>query len=274
VKKQLGFLLTAWLLASGAACSNNRQGEAMKPNDQPAPKFDLRNMLPKSLCPSQRLPFVKLKDNLVLQIPEGYGGVWSDHCDLGLYDIKNLDKIPYAESAGFGFHMPDFKPLSAIPNNTGVPFASSVQVFDIYVEPMNQMEQGAPGKYPPNMFERIQAGAYPSIDPKKYEEVYGLRCYEKLDKTTDNQICYGIRTSGLGFDEYILLNIKTPPFQQITVYPIMQAVYFTPKYGGIEIGWRTHMDNFPKWREIDAHIWKLIDEWNIAPKPSAALPAN
>ena len=52
---------------------------------------------------------------------------------------------------------------------------------------------------------------------------------------------------------------------------MMTTKYFSVKYGGIDIAWRSHMDNWPRWKEIDAQIWKYIDAWNIASK--ASLPA-
>jgi hypothetical protein len=45
----------------------------------------------------------------------------------------------------------------------------------------------------------------------------------------------------------------------------MQARYFSKRYGGVRIAWRTHVRNLPRWHEIDAQIWKFIDAWSVAP---------
>jgi hypothetical protein len=110
----------------------------------------------------------------------------------------------------------------------------------------------------------VSIGPFRAFDSDKFEERYGLRCYEKLDPTSDTQYCYGKRESDL--DEYLLLDVAFPPYRSWIRFPNMQAKYFSPKYGGLEIVWRTHMNNFPHWREIDAQIWKYIAAWNIAPQ--------
>jgi hypothetical protein len=174
-----------------------------------------------------------------------------------------IDELPYAKSAGFTMHMPDYAGYT--PDNYRKDFDENrVEIIYIAPAPMDQMEPGAPGAYPPNMFERASTGPYRSFDPDKYEEKYGLRCYFDLDKEGDEQYCYGKRDSDL--DEYLLLRVAVPPYRATTQFPIMTTRYFSPQYRGLEISWRTHMNNFPRWREIDAQIWKYIDAWNIAPK--------
>jgi hypothetical protein len=44
----------------------------------------------------------------------------------------------------------------------------------------------------------------------------------------------------------------------------MHARYISKRFGGVEIAWRTHGGNFPRWHEIDAQIWKFIEAWNVA----------
>ncbi len=47
----------------------------------------------------------------------------------------------------------------------------------------------------------------------------------------------------------------------------IRANYYTPKYGGLSVTWDASYRNFSRWREIDARLWKLIDERNLAKKP-------
>ncbi|MDO8699672.1 MAG: hypothetical protein Q7J75_04530 [Rhodoferax sp.] len=120
----------------------------------------------------------------------------------------------------------------------------------------------ADGGYPPNMYQRITTGVA-RIDPEKYEEKNGLHCFERRPNEKENQTCYGLRDAASG--EYILLDITVPPYEDWIKYPHMQAKYFSPKYGGVEILWRAHMKNFSRWQDIDSQIWKFIEAWNISP---------
>lgn len=47
----------------------------------------------------------------------------------------------------------------------------------------------------------------------------------------------------------------------------IRANYYTPKYGGLTVTWDASYRNFSRWREIDARLWQLIDERNLAKKP-------
>ena len=216
---------------------------------------------------------VKLKDNLILAIPPQHHQFWTQRHWLTRIDTSfrppyPLDKLPYAKSAGFTMHMPDF--MGYTPDNYLMDFdENAVKVVYISPEPMSTMESGAPGKYPPNMFPRVATGPHRAFDPDKFEEKYGLRCYAQQQGEGDRQYCYGKRDSDL--DEYILLKVMIPPYEPHQVFPMMSAKYSSPRYGGIEIAWRSHMSNWPRWREIDAQIWQYIAAWNVTPQnPSTA----
>ncbi len=47
----------------------------------------------------------------------------------------------------------------------------------------------------------------------------------------------------------------------------IRARYFTKAYGGMTVEWDASYRNFSRWREIDAKLWQLIDERNLAKKP-------
>ncbi len=167
-------------------------------------------------------------------------------------------------------HMPDFSGYT--PDNYRVDFDQDrVEIAYISPEPMSVLEPEGLGAYPPNMFKRASTGPFRSFDPEKYEEKYGLRCYEQMNRDTDEQICYGKRDSNL--NEYLLLDVMVPPYSPGHLFPMMTTKYFSPKYGGVEIAWRSHMKNWPRWREIDAQIWKYIDAWNVAPKRPVSVSA-
>lgn len=101
------------------------------------------------------------------------------------------------------------------------------------------------------------------LDPNDYRDMYGLRCYQpRILK--DRVWCYGIRDDSNNED--IMLYVLEPPYSPGVVFPQMHARYISKRYGGVEIAWRTHISNFPRWHEIDAQIWKFIDTWNVAKK--------
>ena len=260
------YIVIALALICGA-CDANTQGEPLlqpplktgqilDPNSQYAKKWPGKPAL------------VKLKDELVLAIPPQYHEFWTHYHwltgrDMAFRPPMAIDKLPYAKSAGFTMHMPDYAGYT--PENYLKDFDETrVEIVQISPASMDQIQPGAPGAYPPNQFERISKGTYRAFDPDKYEEKYGLRCYLQIDTDGDTQYCYGKRDSNI--EEYLFLDITVPPYRISTQFPNMTTHYFSPQYGGLEIAWRTHMDNFPRWREIDAQIWKYIDVWNIAPK--------
>jgi hypothetical protein len=264
------------LMLMTVACDGDNQGVAfMQPPLKPGQVLDPDSLFAKTWPGKPAL--VKLNDGLILAIPPQYHAFWAHRHwltgrDSSFRPPMALEKLPYAKLAGFTMHMPDFSGYT--PDNYREDFDESrVEIIEITPAPMISMAPGAPGSYPPNMFQRVSTGPFRAFDPDKYEEKYGLRCYKNPDPESDKQYCYGKRDSDL--EEYVLFRITVPPYQVTTRFPLMQTHYFSPKYGGLEIIWRTHTSNFPRWREIDAQIWKYIAAWNIAPKnqPIGSSPA-
>lgn len=268
-------IIMALAIACGA-CSDNTQGDQlMQPPLKPGQVLDPNSMYAKTWPGKPTL--VKLKDHLIFAIPPQHSKFWAQRHWLTGRDLvprppTPVEKLPYADLTGFVMHMPDFGGYT--PENYLKDFDENrVEVVNISPAPMDYMEPGAPGSYPPNQFGRISKGQFRAFDPEKYEEKFGLRCYAQKEGDGDRQICYGKRDSDL--DEYLILDIMIPPYEKHHVFPMMTTKYFSPRHGGIEIAWRSHMNNFPRWREIDAQIWKYIDAWNIAPSGApVASPAT
>lgn len=257
----------AALVIACSACVAATPGDSfVEPPLKPGQVLDPDSQFAKSWPSKPSL--VKLKDNLILAIPAQHHQFWTQRHWLTRIDTSfrppyPLDKLPYAKSAGFTMHLPDF--FGYTPDNYLKDFDENrVEIVYISPAPMSYMEPNAPGSYPPNQFARVSTGPYRAFDPEKYEEKYGLRCYQQLDRDSDSQSCYGKR--GAEPDDYLFLDITPPPYRPSTRFPNMTTNYFSPKYGGLEIAWRTHMKNWPRWREIDTQVWKYIDAWNVAPK--------
>jgi hypothetical protein len=263
-------LLTLSMVCS-ACCQTYKDDPTMlQPPLKPGQVLDPDSLYAKTWPGKPSL--ARLKDNLILATPPQFHAFWRQkHWITGLDMVPRppmaLDKIPVLDSAGFVMHMPDFGGYT--PDNYQKEFDEDVVlVFEIRPASMSEMEPDAPGGYPPNGFKRISTGEHPMVDLNRYRDLHGLRCYTSTDADLDEEICYGRRDSSL--EEYLILDITVPPYSSITRFPQMQTTYFSPKYGGLRIGWRSHMKNFPRWREIDAQVWKYIDAWNIAPRAAQA----
>lgn len=269
------FIFSLILSLSFIACSNDMTYDtpAIPPPLKPGKILDPDSEYAKKW--SGKPTLAKLKDNLILSIPPQHLKFWLQQHWLTGHDLVArppiaIDKIPLVPSSGFVMFTPDFGGYT--PDNYMKEFdENDVLVFNIQPASMDALEPGAPGAYPPNGLARtIQ---YKGIaDPNKFETKYGLICYERKEGDGDQQICYGKRESTL--DEHLMLHITTPPYNRSTLFPIMQTTYFSPRYGGLNIGWRSHMKNFSQWREIDAQIWKYIDAWNIVPQKIKATSKN
>jgi hypothetical protein len=166
----------------------------------------------------------------------------------------------------FDFFLPDFSGYT-LQNYRNDSDPNKVEVIYLHAGDMHEAEPDAPGEYPPNMLKRSFKEL---IDPKDYKEMYGLRCY-KGRVLTDRLACYGRRDEKTGED--ILLYVPVPPYPPDVTFPMMQARYFSKRYGGVRVAWRTYVQNLPRWHDIDAQIWKFIEDWKVA-EPPAAPPVN
>ena len=206
--------------------------------------------------PQGRPALAKLNDNLTLAIPPQYQQFWRQPREMVRAPARP-DQIPLAPAVGFSFFLPDFSGYT--PNNYKITFdPDRVDIDSLESSDPRQAELDAPGAYPPNMLKRVlEAGV--KGEP---QEMYGLTCYRSNGDFQNILTCYAPTDESIG--EYIMLRVDVPPFDSYTRFPLVHAMYFTKRYGGLQIIWNTHSKNFPRWRDIDAQIWKFIDSWNIA----------
>lgn len=256
-------LLTSLIcFGAGMACTQQQKQEL---GPMPNPPVPPGTELDKSsdyhrYWPQGRPALFKLKDNLILAIPPQYQQFW--------YQRDKVVRAPAAPSAipqvpliGFDFFMPGFSGYT--PENYRRDFdENKVDVVELEPADLAQTAPDTPGEYPPNMLKRALGSI---LDPNNYKDIYGLRCYRWLSWIAggrDRMTCYGRRDDSTGED--IMFYANTPPYEPGTRFPLMQAEYFSKRYGGLRIVWRTHVTNLPRWRDIDTQIWKFIDSWNIA----------
>lgn len=71
--------------------------------------------------------------------------------------------------------------------------------------------------------------------------------------------CLGEIKSG----EWATIDIDDLP-QEGIMTPMIRVRYFSKAYGGLTIRWQTHAKHASKWKDIDAKLWKLLDERNVA----------
>jgi len=198
----------------------------------------------------------KLKSNLILSIPPQYQKFWIRKDDVDRTPMA-LENIPLSPVVGFSFFLPDFSGYT--PNNYQITFdPDRVDVVSLEASDVKQAEPDAPGAYPPNMMKRLLKAGVKGT----YQEMYGLKCYHGVGQQPDVLTCYGPNNEL--YKEDIMLEVYVPPYTPGVINPTMQAMYFTKRYGGLQIIWNTSNTNFPRWHDIDAQIWKYVESWNIA----------
>jgi len=247
-------LLALCVLAAGG-CSR-KSGPA--PSEQAPP--------PLREWPQGRAAAVKITDQLLLSIPLQFV--------RSAIDPRAPASSPASfahKEAHFAFFLPDFSGYT-LANYRNEFDENKVEVVYLHAGDPHEAEPDAPGEYPPNMLRRLLKD---QLNPDDYRDMYGLRCY-KGRMLTDRLICYGRRDESRGED--IMLTTLVPPYAEGVTFPQMQARYFSRRFGGVRIAWRTHVRNLPRWREIDEQIWQHIEAWNVAPAagpgaaPQAAQP--
>jgi hypothetical protein len=203
---------------------------------------------------------LKITDQLVLAIPLGYlrAAVYHGKARKALLTVQS-DRA----EAQFDFFLPDFSGYT-LENFRNDADANKVEVVYLHAGDPHEADADAAGEYPPNMLKRALRDF---LDPNAYKDQFGLRCYEDRDPS-GRRTCYGKRTA----DEDILLYTKVPPYAQGDTFPVMQARYFSRRYGGVRLAWRSHVQNLPRWHDIDAQIWKFIAEWQVQPGPASQPP--
>ena len=197
----------------------------------------------------------RLSDQLVLAIPAKFQGEIGWKLPRPSFNYKSL---PIFEQAGFSMFMPDFSGYTA--ENIDNQFhTDKVQVVWIMPADPKQAELGAPGYFPPNMLLRVLDQS--RFTKLTYVDKFGLRCYSTPQQEGQLNLddCFGTRDG-----EHVHLAVNSPPYPSHVLHPTMQARYFTPRYGGVNIIWRTHNKNLAQWEAIDRQIWKFVQEWNIA----------
>jgi len=247
---RLGAVLrVAAVVAIGAvACAGCGKRSGPAPQERPVEQLHA--------WPQGRAAAVRITDQLLLSIPLQY--------QRSAIDPKAPAAAPASfahQEAHFDFFLPDFSGYT-LQNYRNDFDQNKVEVVYLHAGDPHEAEPDAPGEYPPNMLKRSLRDL---LDPKDYKDMYGLRCY-KGRVQTDRLICYGGRNDGSGED--IMLSVLVPPYAEGVTFPTVQARYFSKRYGGVRIAWRTHVSNLPRWQEIDAQIWKFVEAWNVAPAPA------
>jgi len=235
------------LCAAAASCSR-QHGPAAGAAQRAAP--------PSTWPPGLTEP-LKITEELTIAIPLKYE---RNALSPGSPQRALLSVQSDRAEAQFDFFLPDFSgyTLHNYRNDTD---PNKVEVVYLHAADPHEAGPDAPGEYPPNMLKRLLRDTF---NPEGYQEQYGLRCYRGR-LFTDRLACYGKRAGNGGED--ILLYVPQPPYA-VDAFPQMQARYFSQRYGGVRIAWRTHVQNLPRWRDIDAQAWKFLDAWKVAPPPA------
>jgi hypothetical protein len=236
-------------------------GCGRKPSPAPAPAPATP---PRTAWPEGHTAPLKITDALVLAIPLQY--------ERSAIEDPRAPRSPFSGVGGrtearFDFFLPDFSGYT-LQNYRNEFDENRVEVVYLHAGDSHEADPGAPGEYPPNMLKRLLQDF---LDPKSYKDMYGLRCYSGR-VLTDRLACYGRRAAATHED--ILLYVPVTSGEPQNTYPMIKANYFSARYGGVRIAWRTHVRNLPRWHDIDAQIWKFIEAWSVSPPATGAGPGG
>lgn len=245
------------LLVGGALASAHGVETVSNLSDQPS--IDGSDFY-KQHWPDGRPAIYKLNDKLILAIPPQYQKFWVQDGSV-VREFKSLEQLAQTKIVGFSFFLPDFSGYT--PDNFRQDFDTSrVDVVSIEPADPRQADPDAPGSWPPNMIKRVLKAGVVGAPFDRYD----LKCYHTVGAFPFMVTCYGM--SDARHEENILLRVDLPPYIDYVKFPIMQALYFTKRYGGLQVLWRTSASNFARWREINDQVWKFIESWNIANQSS------
>ena len=213
---------------------------------------------PLTAWPQGQTTPLRITDTLVLAIPLQY--------ERSAIEDGRAPRSPFPGVGGrtearFDFFLPDQSGYT-LQNYRNDFDQNKVEVVYLHAGDPHEADPGAPGEYPPNMLKRLLQDF---LNPKDYQDMYGLRCYRGR-VLTDRLTCYGVRDPAARED--ILLYVPVAPYPPQMIFPTIKANYFSRRYGGVRIAWRTHVRNLPHWHDIDAQIWQFLAAWNV-PQPPA-----
>jgi hypothetical protein len=238
----LPFIGICLLLISLAACNKDSQENSLSKTIEVK---DNRATYP---------TLFKLNDQLILQIPPEYLGTRSS--GLGVTPPSpSVDKLQKVDFALFHMFLPDFGGYTA--ENWGE-FDAGTNKIDIQQVRIVEKEKI-------ELFnkEHILQNIESSKRNKHFDLVpenkYGLQCY-KWTKSED-VTCYGERETG-GLIEISILWMAPGKFRLV-------GYSFMKRWGGVRVQWSADPSSLSSWMAIDEHIWKYINDWNIAKAPSS-----
>jgi hypothetical protein len=196
-----------------------------------------------------------LNDQLVLAIPPEYQEFWRQGNEV-VRAPASPRVVPRVPRVSFSFFLPRYTGFTPRNFKREVD-ADRVDVLELGAADPAEGAPGASGYYPPNLIDRITAVA----GDLHARETHALRCYQPAGLSGDRWLCFG--PVGEEPSRQITLWVDLPPYEPGVRSPTMEAVYFTPRYGGLKITWRADASHLAAWHEIDTRIWDLIGQWNV-----------
>lgn len=94
---------------------------------------------------------------------------------------------------------------------------------------------------------------YPNDFNLEISKKYGMQCW--IFEKTSGLKCYGQSS----YDKSVGVLFTHMGGNWVS------AKSWEPLYGNIVIKWRIDKRNLHRWKEVDAAIWKLLEQWNVSP---------
>lgn len=239
-----------------AACQPSDHSQEAHTALLPSGQVTTANLSCSSDWMDRRAEPIKITDSLIVSVPMKYIEYEMRTCGKMTGGIPRAAPLD-STSISFDFFMPDFGGFTTKTLREPYPF-NKVHVAYVASAASQGLHPSDPAKLESD---QLKEGLPFLANTGKYEDLYGLRCYE--GKPSYEMVCYG---SKFGKNHYsILFIIDVPKPGSRMVNPLMRTDYFASRYGGIRIDWWTSARNLSHWREIDGQIWNFLAAWNAAP---------
>lgn len=212
--------------------------------------------------PGPERPVFKINDQLVLAIPKKN---WPSAGKFGLEppecrQISDLPLAPYLYFVIWGNWSAGYKPEDVPTVYGNKQFRPDVVTVRVdrdnttkSVEEQREFDQ--------SVWETFQQNAVETL------EIGGMACFVPKLRNLIN--CFGHRTK----DDRDVTKLRFLRYSAIPSFVLVQAEYASSQYGRIYVYWSTWTSDPPHLSDIDAAIWKSIEDWDLLNKPATQADA-
>jgi hypothetical protein len=214
--------------------------------------------------PGPERPTFKINDELVLAVPQ------KNWPSAGKFDrappecrkISDLPLAPYLYFVISGNWSADYKPGD-------IPIVGGKRDFEPDIVTV-RIEREVPSKISVQEQQRLDQERWEGLqyDSTERREIGGLTCFVPKGWGPTWGFCFGRRTS-------LDPELTALRYRRDSAIPfvLMLADYRSSRHRGIHVYWQGWVSDVSRALDIDAAIWKSIEDWNLLSKPAAQAEA-